>query len=63
MDNAQVPMLDVQKILSGGLMDGLAAATQQGVSFTLPAPGVVLGEHIYIPIIPPLPILPVLIFP
>jgi len=63
MNQTQVPMLDVEKVLNGGLMEGLAEVSQQGVSLTIPPIGVVLGNHIYIPILPPLPILPVFIVP
>ena len=61
MEETQIPTLDVAKVLSGGLMQGLME--QGNVGFTIPPIGVILGGHIYIPILPPLPILPVFIVP
>jgi len=64
MESNQIPILDLNKVLSGGLMQGLGAASEQSiVSVVLPAPGIVLLNHIYIPILPPLPLLPEIIVP
>jgi len=64
MENNQIPILDLNKVLSGGLMQGLGAASEQSiVSVVLPVPGIVLLNHIYIPILPPLPLLPEIIVP
>lgn len=64
MEGAQLPTLDISKVLDGGLMQDLGTVMEQGgISITVPALGVVLGNHIYIPLLPPLPLLPVLIAP
>lgn len=64
MDNTQIPTLDLTKVLNGGLMQDMGAVMEQGgIGITFPPPGVVLGGHLYIPVLPPLPILPVLIVP
>lgn len=60
----QIPTLDVTKVLDGGIMQSLGEAIAQGnISLTFPPPGVIIGRHIYIPVLPPLPILPVFIVP
>lgn len=59
-----IPTLDLSKVLNGGLMGDLGAVMEQGtLGFTFPPPGIVIAEHLYIPLIPPLPILPVVMFP
>lgn len=64
METTQIPTLDLNKVMQGGLMQDLGAVMEQGgIGFTFPPPGVVLGGHLYIPVLPPVPILPVVIFP
>ena len=64
MDTSQIPTLDLNKVMNGGLMQDMGTVMEQGgIGITIPPLGVVLGGHVYIPILPPLPILPVLIAP
>ena len=64
MEGALMSPLNIDEILKGGLMQDLGTVMEQGgISITVPPLGLVLGGHIYIPLLPPLPLLPVLIAP
>jgi hypothetical protein len=64
MEGAEIPTLDLSKVLSGGLMQDVGALAEQcQIGLTFPPPGIVVGNHFYIPVLPPLPLLPVIIVP